>query len=121
MNKPAPALSLHGIVWVPSQWDSGATVLDGGATTWEPIKKVAQLTKLSAANAGRVGNKGQQIRAHVIPFDPQTPAQIARRTAFQTAMANWSALSPAQKQAYNAQAQPLKISGVNLFIREQTT
>lgn len=32
-----------------------------------------------------------QIRVHVIPFDPMTPAQIARRDLFRAAVARWRA------------------------------
>lgn len=104
-----PCLSLHGILWVPDPANPG-----------QYIKKVAQRTAKGRGNAPGFADRAQQIRAHVIPADPKTPAQLARRAAFAAAMAGWSALTPAQKQTYNDRANALKISGVNLYMRENT-
>jgi len=109
-QKKPPGLSLHGVIWLP-----------GPTPESPPVKKIAQRCGAGLGNVPGDTRRRQQIRAHVIPYDPKTAGQMARRAAFAAAMAEWAALSPAEKQEFNRQAKPLKISGVNLFVRTRTT
>lgn len=50
--------------------------------------------------------------------DPATPAQLTQRAAYKAACTAWVALTSPEKIAYNVLAQPLKITGFNLFVRQ---
>jgi hypothetical protein len=109
MTSPIRSLGLRlaGILWVAA-----------ADPAQPPIKKVAQRVGLGLGNVPGDPARRQQIRAHVIPLDPKTPAQLARRAHFAAAMAAWASLDPSQRAAWNADARPLKISGVNLYVRK---
>jgi predicted carbohydrate-binding protein with CBM5 and CBM33 domain len=59
-----------------------------------------------------------QLRAHVIPFDPRTTAQLARRATFAAAQTAWAALDNTTKNLWNKSAIPERISGKNFFTRD---
>lgn len=58
----------------------------------------------------------QCARSHVIPRNPDTPAQRENRKTFAGAVKAWQVLSPEEKYRYNRKAMKLKMSGYNLFI-----
>lgn len=60
--------------------------------------------------------RDMQLRRHVIPDDPQTTAQLARRAVFAAAVAAWHALTPAERQAWAEQGKPRALPGYNWFI-----
>lgn len=68
------------------------------------------------ANAGMVGQYGLQLRRHVIPADPRSPAQVARREQFANAVAAWQQLSPAEKVVWQRAARNKQMSGYNHFL-----
>ncbi|APR81944.1 Hypothetical protein A7982_07293 [Minicystis rosea] len=76
---------------------------------------------LSGAVSGLVfcrrGN-GVYARARVIPRDPKSKEQRARRTAFQAAVAAWRALPEAERESFRKRAARSGRTGYHLFIAE---
>jgi hypothetical protein len=58
-------------------------------TTLPPKKMVFQRVKLGLGNLPDKSNTGHQLRTHVIPIDPKTAAQIARRDLMRAAVARY--------------------------------
>jgi hypothetical protein len=52
------------------------------------------------------------------PAKRVTAAQQARRVIYLDAVTTWNALTATEKAAYSAQAEPLKITGYNLFLSQ---
>jgi hypothetical protein len=61
----------------------------------------------------------QYVRMRVVPRDPQTPAQLAHREVIRAAGAAWRALSPAEREQWNARAAGTPMHGYALFVRSQ--
>lgn len=59
---------------------------------------------------------GLQLRRHVIPADPQTPAQLARRQLFADAILAWRALSPAEKKEWTVRGRGRALPGYQFFL-----
>jgi len=51
-------------------------------------------------------------------YAPRTPGQQACSSLFASGMADWSALSPEEKEEFNERAKRYRLHGVNLFMRE---
>jgi hypothetical protein len=81
-------------------------------------KVVYQKTFDYLNNRRTFGGKPIQIRAHVIPFDPKTPAQISQRSKLAQAVAEWHTATPEQRQQYAYKARSKKISVYMAFIGE---
>lgn len=84
---------------------------------------VTVLNPMFMSGKGRLGKivlynrKGVQCaRSHVIPRNPDTPAQRQNRKSFADAVKLWQELSPEEKYRYNRTALKKRISGYNLFI-----
>lgn len=56
------------------------------------------------------------IRPFYWPSNPQTPAQVARRTLFQEGVSAYRALTPEQLIAINEEGKRRGMSGYNLFL-----
>jgi len=52
------------------------------------------------------------------PTNPRTVAQQAHRSVFADGMTAWSSLDPETKESYRIQGRPLKLSGMNFFLRQ---
>ena len=65
---------------------------------------VFQRTKPESANCTEHGDPRLQIRRHVIPFDPMTPAQLAQRRKLTNAAFEWHNLSDTARQREYAKA-----------------
>lgn len=63
-------------------------------------KYVYQRVRAGLGNVAGIANDDLQLRAYVIPTDPQTPAQLARRAVFADAVAGWQSLTPAQRDIW---------------------
>jgi len=63
----------------------------------------------------RLGVKTQ--RAHFIPVQPGTPAQLAWWQVFRTGVQQWQALTPGQKETWKKKAYPPHMSGFNRYMR----
>jgi hypothetical protein len=107
IKKPFPALFLTKTVYVPNAMPGQP-----------PIRKVAQRVKKGLGNVIDDPSQTLQIRAHVIPVDPKTTAQLERRTTFAAAVAEWQTMTDDEKQLWSTKASRQQISGINLWIRE---
>lgn len=59
-----------------------------------------------------------QLRRHVVPLDPKTPAQIARRDLMRAAVARWRASTSQDKAEWKIIAQNRSISVFNAAISD---
>ena len=77
--------------------------------------------QLSGAIGGIVfcqrGN-GVYARAHVVPRDPKSPAQLDRRRHFGAAVVAWRALSDSDKQAWRNRAAREERTGYHMFLAD---
>lgn len=105
-KNPLPGLLATHTVWVPQ--------LDPQAP---PVRMVMQRTGAGFGNVEGIPGATLQLRAHVVPYDPKTPAQLARRALFADAQAAWYALDPAERATWTADAAPLSLTGRQLFTR----
>lgn len=81
--------------------------------------KVYQRCTPGAGNISNGGKYDMLERAYVIPVDPRTPAQIARRQLFAEAMSQWAAMSQEQRKPWIDQAKQRGIAGINAFLSHQ--
>lgn len=108
MTKPHTiGLNLHGVIWMDHPTIPGAVV-----------KKIAQRTAPGKGNVPEMRHQNQQIRAHVIPIDPKTPAQIAQRNRMRAAMTAWTSLTEPERELWRSAARSAQMGGINLFVRE---
>ena len=68
---------------------------------------------------GYVVHGEQRYRSYVVPTDPQTAPQLARRSVFASGVAAWHSLSSAEKLLYIRRASKISpsMTGFNLFLR----
>lgn len=64
------------------------------------------------------GRYGQYVRVHVPQRKSPSPAQVQQNYFFGAAADAWRLITEEQKKEYNARAVPFRISGFNLFIKE---
>lgn len=64
------------------------------------------------------GRDNLQRRAHVIPTDYRTAAQLAQRARLSNATLAWQALDEPTRATWRAQAKGQRRSGFNLFVRD---
>jgi hypothetical protein len=77
--------------------------------------------QLSGAIGGIVFCKragGVYARAHVVPRDPKTPAQLDRRSRFRAAVLAWRALPNPEKETWSKRAARNERTGYHLFLAE---
>lgn len=79
---------------------------------------VYQRVGIDFGNLPPLKTAGYQRRMHVLPIDPATPAQIARRSKFATAVNNWQLMSDSQKQVWKDKGAYLNLPGYNYYISE---
>lgn len=70
-----------------------------------------------AANTER----GLQLRRHVIPLDPKTPAQIARRALMRAAVTFWRSSTSLEKAKWERDAKNRSISIFNACVSDIMT
>lgn len=75
-----------------------------------------QRTAPGKGNLPGSGAFDYQRRRTVVPSDPRTPAQVARRATFREAVAEWQALPEPARATWRAAADGLPLSGYNLYI-----
>ena len=105
-KNPLPGLLATHTVWVP-QPDPNAP----------PVRMVMQRTGAGFGNVEGIPGQKLQLRAHIIPYDPKTPAQLARRALFAAAQAAWYALTPAERATWTADADAYALTGRQYFTR----
>ncbi len=79
-------------------------------------KYVYQRVQPGKGNVAADPSKALQLRRYVIPFDPRTPAQIARRARLAAGVATWHALSAEQKKAWSAEGKRRQIGAYCAFL-----
>lgn len=86
----------------------------------EPVrpcgKYVYQKVRAGLGNVPSDPHKALQLRRHVIPYDPHTPAQTARRARMASGVAAWHALGPDDKKAWRAAGASRRLPGFQTFI-----
>lgn len=105
-KNPLPGLLATHTVWVP-QPDPAAP----------PVRMVMQRTGEGFGNVEGIPGQKLQLRAHVIPHDPKTPAQLARRALFAAAQAAWYALTLPERATWTADADAYALTGRQYFTR----
>lgn len=96
----------------------GTLTVPGDTEESPPKKIVMQRTGTGKGNVLNDKTRSLQIRAHVIPSDPKTDAQLTRRTTFADAMHAWATLDAPTRTAFHARASKLGLDGANLFVRD---
>jgi hypothetical protein len=79
-------------------------------------KVVYQAVRAGLGNISNGGRYDRQRRAWVKPYDPMTPAQLARRSKFAEAVATWQVMSAEQKKAWKTDAKNKSISTFSAYI-----
>lgn len=64
---------------------------------------------------------GVYARAHVVPRDPKTPAQLDRRRRLRAAVDAWRALPDPEKETWRKRAARSERTGYHLFLTEFMT
>lgn len=77
---------------------------------------VIQRVRAGLGNVTADLTRRTQLRRHVIPADPGTPAQLAQRSRFRDAISMWHQLQPYERQAWNDAASHHAKPGFNHFI-----
>jgi hypothetical protein len=101
------AISLHGTL---SGVPFGTSLPDG--------KYVYQKVAPGLGNDPTDTTATQQIRRHVVPQDPQTPAQLVQRAKMLAAMNAWRALSPEAVADWRMRAKHRSTTGFHFFISQ---
>lgn len=81
-----------------------------------PGRYTFQKTAAGHGNIEGFAHADMQLRRHVVPADPKTSAQLARRTAFAAAVASWHAATQEQREAVRPLAERRQISLFNAWI-----
>lgn len=79
---------------------------------------VYQRTAPGLGNIPADPRKALQLRRHVIPTDPATPAQQQRRATLAAAVQAWHDLTPTARQAWAPQAKEAGLSIYNAFLSD---
>jgi hypothetical protein len=80
-----------------------------------PRKVVFQGASNITANYWTKTGQPRKVRVYVIPADPKTDAQIARRDWLRAGVAIWQALSAEEKAAWTKAGEARQITGYNAF------
>lgn len=77
---------------------------------------VIQRVAPGRGNVPEVRRRNIQLRRHVIPADPRSPMQLARRARMRAAVAEWQAMSQDARSTWNKRAARKARAGFQLFI-----
>lgn len=91
----------------------GSLVVPDEAAPGEVKKVVFQGTAPQFANYRTGTGQPRMIRAHVIPADPRTPAQINQRTKMTMAVSAWHESTQAERLAF---AETAKARGITVYM-----
>jgi len=80
-----------------------------------PLRYVYQRTAHGKGNVVGAPNNALQLRRHVIPIDPATPAQLARRALVSLAQAAWANFDAETKANWRTKGVPRRITGHNAW------
>lgn len=105
LNKNMPALTIRGKIYL-------CPVAPARPCGLYVFQRVAQ----GKGNIDTDRRKATQLRRHVIPHDPRTPAQLAQRSRFRAAVAAWQALDAATKIYWRGRGKSRRIPGYGAFL-----
>jgi len=86
-----------------------------------PLFSIAASGSLANAISYRKRPGYFQVEKKPVKRDLKSAAQLAHRSTFTSATSHWNSLSGASKAAYNALANPLRMTGYNYVIRSWLT
>lgn len=109
MDTPPP--ELHQLCELPTGTVSEKRAVNPAVEKW-----VYQRTGHGFGNLGRRGPRDLQVRRYVIPKDPRTARQQARRAWFQRGVNMWQNMAYAEKAEWDAIGIPRSLPGYNAFI-----
>jgi hypothetical protein len=93
----------------------GTITLHPRLTGTEPIRVVLQRTTPGLGNLPFGRRKELQMRRHVVPYDPRTPAQRAQRARLGNASTAWHALTPEEKREWNRVGSTKRLTGYMVY------
>lgn len=99
---------------------AGTVYLENPPDGLPPGRYVYQRVGAGLGNVPGQPNNDMQLRRHVVPADPQTPAQLARRAAFAAAVASWHTATQEQREAVRPLAERKAISLFNAWVSDHT-
>jgi hypothetical protein len=82
------------------------------------LRLIGKLGNLVYYYSSQSGTELHLSRAYCIPVQPGTPGQLANWSKFSTAVANWQAFTPVQKEYYEqlSRAAGVNLPGYNYYI-----
>ena len=86
--------------------------------TGASVPMVYQRVGRGFGNIRRLGERDLQLRSYPQMRDPRRPLQLAGRRRMAAAIHAYQNLTIEEREPYRTRAQPLIMSGYNLFIRE---
>lgn len=93
----------------------GTVTLPPDATHPTARKVVFQGASHQTANYWTKTGQPRKIRAHVVPLDPKTAPQLARRAHMRAGVLIWQAMTTEQKAQWRKIAEQRGITGYNAF------
>ena len=97
---------------------TGTLKMTPPGTVAPPVKMVFQRVRAGLGNAGKYGSMDVQLRQHVVPADPKTTAQMARRDLMRAAVARWHSMTTKDKDAFQKTAENRAITVFNAVISD---
>lgn len=97
---------------------TGTLKMTPPGTVDPPVKMVFQRVRAGLGNAGKFGSMDVQLRQHVIPADPKTAAQIARRDLMRAAVARYRAMTGIDLDPFKKTAEKRRISVFNAVVSD---
>ena len=86
--------------------------------TGEKAPYVLQRVQKGVGNIQTRMKHDLQLRQRVIPFDPQTPQQLAGRARIASATATYQGLTQQDRDVYAHRSRYRSYTGFNLFVRQ---
>jgi hypothetical protein len=97
---------------------TGTLTMTPPGTNLAPRKMVFQRVRQGLGNILGRPHADLQLRAHVVPADPKTTAQIARRDLMAAAVTRWHASTASDKSEWKIIAENRSISVFNACISD---
>lgn len=97
---------------------TGTLKMTPPGTVAPPVKMVFQRVRAGLGNAGKYGSMDVQLRQHVVPADPKTAAQMARRDLMRAAVARYRAMTGIDLDPFKKTAEKRRITVFNAVISD---
>lgn len=99
----------------------GTLTIDDPQAPGQTRKVVYQGTTAYSANIPGTDARPRMIRAHVIPYDPRTAAQLEQRARIRAAVEAWQALTMQEQTTWRTKAKGKQLTGYQLFCKNHMT